>query len=136
MSQEAVAKLRAAYDGFARQDMAAVLAAFDERIEWTVPDVLPFGGVYRGHEGVGGFFAQLPGYFEQLIVEPQEFFDGGEVITVTIRLRGKGPGGSLDSQSLHLWRMGDGKAASFREYPDTAALLQVIGHAAPPADGG
>jgi ketosteroid isomerase-like protein len=107
------------------------MAAFHEDIEWDAPDSIPFGGSYHGHDGVGSFFSLLPEYWEELRVEPQEFIDAGETIVVLIRLSGKGAGGSIDSKSLHLWRMRDGKAATFREYPDTARVLQALGHQVP-----
>lgn len=127
MSSEDVERLRAAYDAFKRQDIPTVMTAFDEEIEWTLPDNLPFGGTYHGHEGVGEFFGQLPQHFKELSVDPEEFIDAGDAIVVPIHLTGAGAGGSLDSKSLHLWRMRAGKAVSFREYPDTARVLQTLG---------
>src|ERR1700733_9014363 len=99
MSEQDVQILRSAYEAFARQDVAAVMAAFDEQIEWTVPYVLPFGGIYRGHEGVGGFFASLGQHWQGLAVEPDEFIDGGDVIAALVRLRDTGSGGELDSRT-------------------------------------
>lgn len=131
MSSDHVETLRDAYDAFARQDVPTVMAAFHEDIEWETPDSIPFGGSYHGHEGVGSFFGQLGEYWEELRVEPEEFIDAGETIVVLIRLSGKGAGGSIDSRSLHLWRMRDGKAAGFREYPDTARVLQALGQQVP-----
>jgi ketosteroid isomerase-like protein len=127
LSSNNVDTLRSAYDGFARQDIPTVMAAFHEDIEWHTPDSMPFGGSYHGHDGVGHFFGQLSEYWQELRVEPEEFIDAGETIVVPIRLSGTGAGGAVQSESLHLWRMRDGKAASFREYPDTARLLQALG---------
>jgi uncharacterized protein len=127
VSSEGVERLRAAYDAFKRQDIPTVMAAFDGEIEWTVPDNIPFGGTYHGHEGVGQFFGQLPEYWQELNVDPEEFIDGGDVIVVPIHLTGVGAGGSLDSKSVHVWRMRGDKAVSFREYPDTARVLEAIG---------
>jgi ketosteroid isomerase-like protein len=128
-----VQTLRDAYAAFARQDVPSVMAAFNEDIEWETPDSIPFGGSYHGHDGVGQFFGQLPEHWEELRVEPEEFIDAGETIVVLIRLSGKGAGGSIDSKSLHVWRMRDGKAAAFREYPDTARVLQALGQQVPAA---
>jgi ketosteroid isomerase-like protein len=127
VSSEGVATLRAAYDAFKRQDIPTVMAALDDEIEWTSPDNLPFGGTFRGHAGVGQFFGQLPEYWKELNVDPEEFIDEGDVIVVPVHLTGAGAGGSLDSKTLHLWRMRAGKAVSFREYPDTAQMLQALG---------
>lgn len=131
VSSADVQTLRDAYAAFARQDIPGVMAAFHEDIEWESPDSIPFGGVYHGHAGVGDFFSQLPEHWEELRVEPEEFVDGGDTVVVVVGLRGKGAGGSLDSKSLHLWRMRGGKAVAFREYPDTARVLQALGQQTP-----
>ena len=89
--------LRSAYEAFARQDVPAAMAAFDESIEWSAPESLPFGGTYRGQDGVGGFFGQLPQYWEDLVVAPVEFIDGGDTIVVIARCHGTGAGGRLIS---------------------------------------
>jgi uncharacterized protein len=133
VSAENVQVLRNAYDAFARQDVAAVMAAFDEGIEWQVPESLPFGGTYRGRDGVGEFFGSLPGHFSDLSVEPQEFIDGGDTIVVLVRVAGAGAAGPLDQTHVHLWRMRGGKATTFTEFGDTARTLAALGQTAPTA---
>lgn len=127
MSSDDIQTLRGAYEAFARQDIPAVMAAFHEDIEWRGPDSVPWGGDYHGHDGVGQFFGQLGQYWQELSVEPEEFIDAGETIIVLVNISGTGAGGSTQSKSLHLWRVRDGKAASFTEYPDTARALQATG---------
>jgi ketosteroid isomerase-like protein len=126
VASDDVERLQGAYEAFNNQDIPTVMAAFDEQIEWVSPDSVPFGGAYHGHEGVGQFFGQLPQHFQELHVDPEEFIDAGDVIVVPVHLHGSGAGGRLDSKSLHLWRMRDGKAVSFREYDDTARVLEAI----------
>jgi uncharacterized protein len=133
MSSEDVATIRGAYEAFGQQDIPAVMAAFDEEIEWVSPDTLPFGGTHHGHAGVGSFFAELPRYWGDLSVVPEEFIDGGDAVVVIVRLRGAGAGGPIDMQGVHLWRLRDGKALSFREYSDTARALQALGLPLPAA---
>jgi hypothetical protein len=127
VSAENVQVLRNGYEAFARQDVAAVMAAFDESIEWNTPDSLPSGGTHRGHAGVGAFFGELENQWQELSVEPIEFIDGGDTIVVLVRDRGTGAGGSFDTTVVHLWRMRDGKAVSFTEFMDTARVLQALG---------
>jgi ketosteroid isomerase-like protein len=127
MSAEDVQTLRDGYSAFARQDLPAVLAAFDDDIEWNTPDSLPFGGTRKGHEGVTAFFGELAAQWQRLSVEPEEFIDGGDTIVVLARDRATGGGGSIDLQVVHLWRMRNGKAVSFTEFMDTAKALQALG---------
>jgi ketosteroid isomerase-like protein len=127
MSQNNISVLIDGYDAYARRDIAGVLSVFADDIEWHVPDSIPFGGDYRGHGGVTAFFGRLAEYFSELSVEPQEFIDGGDAIAARVRVSGTGVGGSFVLESLHLWRLRDGKVASFTEYADTARQLQAIG---------
>jgi hypothetical protein len=128
MSAENVQVIRDGYAAFARQDVPAVMAAFDENIEWNTPESLPFGGTHRGHDGVGAFFAQLAEHWQELSVEPLEFIDGGgDTIVVLVASRATGSGGRLDMDIIHLWRMRDGKAVSFTEFMDTARALGALG---------
>jgi ketosteroid isomerase-like protein len=131
MSAENVKVLEDAYGAFKRGDVPAVLAAFHEDIEWTVPDSIPFGGTYRGHNGVGMFFGSLGEQYSEISVEPQEYIDGGDTIVVVARDRATGPGGTSDELAIHLWRMRDGKATSFTEFMDTAKALQILGVGVP-----
>jgi ketosteroid isomerase-like protein len=127
MAADDVQVLRDAYAAFARQDIPAVLAAFDEDITWTTSDSLPFGGTVQGHDGVLGFFGSLSRQFTEVSVEPVEFIDAGDTIVVITHDRVAGPNGSVDTGAAHLWRMRGGKAVSFTEYADAAPVLQVLG---------
>ena len=126
MSAENVQLLRDGYAALARQDIPAALAAFDPSIEWNVPDSLPFGGTYRGHDAVTGFFGTLAEVWQSLSVEPEEFIDAGDTVVVLARDRATGAGGTFDDRTVHLWRMRDGKAISFTEFLDTAKSLQAF----------
>jgi uncharacterized protein len=127
MSAQDVETIRGGYEAFGRQDIPAVLAAFDPDITWRTPDSVPFGGVRHGHDGVLDFFQTLPQFWSELSVEPVEMIDGGESIAVRCRISGMGAAGPLDVESLHLWRMRDGKAVEFTEYTDTARALEALG---------
>lgn len=122
-----VITLRNGYEAFARRDIPAVLAAFSEDIDWHVPDSLPYGGDYHGHEGAVAFFSRLAEYWQEMAVEPEEFIDAGDTIVVRARFRGSGAERTVVSEELHLWRMRSGKAKSFTAYSDTARELEAIG---------
>jgi uncharacterized protein len=127
MASQDVETLRAGYEAFARQDIPAVLAAFDPQITWRTSDSLPFGGTYQGHDGVVSFFQKLGEHFQEIEVEPLEFIDGDDTIVVLCRDRVAAAGGSNEQQTVHLWRMRDGKAAEFTEFLDAAPILQILG---------
>jgi ketosteroid isomerase-like protein len=126
MSQQNVDVIRRAYDAFARQDIPAVLGAFDDTIEWTTPDSLPIGGTVRGHKGVTGFFQSLPEYFQELRVQPEQFIDGGDQVIVLGRHVGRGARGQFDVPWCMVWTMRNGKVTRFQEFNDTAKITQAI----------
>lgn len=122
---ENAATVRAAYEAFGRQDIPAVLAAFDPNIDWYAPDELPIGGSFQGHQGVLQFFQGLPGYFEDLHVEPDSIVAGGDHVFALGHHRGKVNGNPFEIGFCMVWTMRDGKAIKFREYNDSGKLLKV-----------
>ena len=127
MSTQDVQTIRGTYEAFARQDIPALLDAFQPDIVWSDPDSLPFGGTYTGHEEVLTFFQKLPEHWRELQVTPDEFVDGGDTIVVVGHHHGVAAKGTFDGGFVHVWRMRDGKAASFEEYTDTARALEALG---------
>ena len=124
MSQQDVDTIRTAYDAFARGDMDGVMAALADDVDWDSPATLPWGGRFRGKEEVGRFFAGLFAHLEELNAEPQEFLDAGDHVVVLGRHRGRLKGGSdFEAAWAMVWRMRDGKAETFREMVDTAAIV-------------
>lgn len=130
MSQQDVETMRGAYAAFNRGDIPAVLAAFDQAIEWYEPGGgrAP-RGAFRGPESVAGeVFATVPENFAEFQAEATEFIDARERLVVTGRFRGRNKEGqSLDIPFAHVWEMRGGKAASFQNYVDDAAWTAAWG---------
>jgi ketosteroid isomerase-like protein len=127
MSQQDVDTVRSAYEAFGRQDIPAVLDTFGDDIQWDVPESLPFGGVFHGKEEVARFFGSLGDYYDELRVEPDEYLEAGEQVVVLGNHHGKvKDGDSFDARFAMVWTMRDGKAASFKEYTDTAPIDRAL----------
>ena len=130
MSQHDVQIMRRAYDAFNRQDIPAVLAAFDRDIEWVEQGGgrAPVG-TFRGSQSVAdSVFATIPPNFDAFAAEPAQFIDAGDHVVVVGQFRGKAKGGAtLDAPFVHAWRMRDGKAASFRNYVDSGPWVSAWG---------
>ena len=64
--QQNVKLVQQAYESFGRGDIQGVLNSLSEQVEWRVPkpEGVPFGGEYRGRDGVGRFFSELNQYEE------------------------------------------------------------------------
>ena len=125
MSQQDVDTIKGAYDAFARQDVDGVMAAFDDSIDWDVPDSVPWGGHYRGKEEVGGFFAKLPEYIDELNVEPQDYLEAGDRVIAVGRHHGNIGGDAFETRFAMVWTMRDGKAVAFKEYSDMTPLARL-----------
>ena len=126
MSQQDVDTVKGAYEAFARQDTEALMAGFDDAIDWDVPDSVPWGGKYHGKEEVGGFFASLAEQLDELNVQPSEFLDAGDRVIALGRHTGSVGGESFETRFAMVWTMRDGKAVAFAEYSDMAPLAKAL----------
>jgi len=109
--------LRGGYDAFAKGDIPTVLGIFAEDIAWHVPGRSPLSGDYRGHQEVVGFFAkamELSG--GTLRVEADEILADGERIIALTTVSAERNGRSWSSLEVHVWRVQDGRAITFREF--------------------
>ena len=128
MSQQNLDAVRSMHEAFDRGDIPGLLELLTEDATWEVPDTLPWGGRYSGHEEIGGFFAQLSDHFDELVVTSDELLDAGDAVVDVGHFTGKAKnGGEIDPIAFcFVWRMKDGKATSFREYVDTVLYLRAV----------
>lgn len=118
--------IRGAYEAFGRQDMPAVLSAFDPSIVWSTPDTVNNGGTYKGHDEVVGFFMRLGDNYEELNVNPQRYVEEGETVVALGSHVGQTQNGDFEIPFVHVWTFTDGKADSFTEFFDTVKLNEAI----------
>ena len=117
--------VRGAYAAFARGDIAGILDALDENVEWSAPATLPQGGTFSGKAGVMKFFESVGAAWESLRVEPEAVGDLGNHLVVGViqgsgLLRGAGP---ASYGAVHVFTVSNGKIARFREYTDLDRAL-------------
>jgi len=125
-------RLKALYDAFAKGDVAAVLGAMDDRIEWREPDSLPYEDQVGPQQVAENIFARVVQDVNGFTVTPEEFIDGGDTIACTGRYRGRGAktGLSFDTPFVHVWKFRHEKIVYFRTYTDTKVWAEVLGVAA------
>jgi hypothetical protein len=126
--------IKGLYEAFAAGDVPAVLARMSPDIVWNEAENFPYadGNPYRGPEAIlTGVFARLGSEWESFSAIPEEYLDAGDTIVVLGRYRGtcRATGRALDAQLAHVWRVEDGKAASFQQYTDTLQAARVTGGA-------
>jgi uncharacterized protein len=123
---------RAAYDAFGRGDMEALREMFAEDAEWLTSDELPLGGRTTGRDAIMDNFAQIPSYWSEFSVEPEQFIDAGDDVVVSGTQRGTGEGGSFESPFLHLMHFEGGKVTRGQFEADSAKALKALGTKAAP----
>ena len=116
------ARARSAYEAFDRGDVAAVLAAMTDDIEFNVPEVVPHGGKARGHDEVGGFFQRLADTWQDFGIEIDAILESGDRVVAIGRAHGKLDGVDTGYGFVHSWTARDGAFARFDEYVDKAPL--------------
>ena len=123
MSAQDVDTIRTAYEEFARQDAAAVLAKLDASVEWVEGGGGDSpSGTFIGPDAVAsGVFAVIGANFDEYHVDPGEYIDQGSRVVVKGHFSGKNKGGAeLDTGFEHVFDMRDGKVVRFENKPDNA----------------
>jgi ketosteroid isomerase-like protein len=109
--------LRGGYEAFAKGDIPTVLGIFAEDIAWHVPGRSPLSGDYRGHQEVVGFFTKAMELSAgTLRVEADEILADRERIIALTTVSAERNGRSWSSPEVHVWRVQDGRAITFREF--------------------
>src|SRR5262245_38670790 len=82
-----------AYAAFRRGDIAAILAALDDEVQWQgvigTEGVLPHAGPRRGRNAVAEFFGQVDATLEFTDFEPREFIAQDDQVAVAGSYRGR-----------------------------------------------
>jgi len=122
--------VKSLYAAFKRGDLETLYAHSDPNIEWVSncdPRLIPWGGERKGTSGMRSYFAEIANHVDFEMFEPQEYFAGDNSVTAIVRIisRMKPSGGHVDGESLHLFKIRDGKVTAFREYANTHAVVQA-----------
>jgi len=113
------------YEAVGRGDIPALLDLLTDDVEWTFrgPSMIPFSGTRRGREGVVEFFSLVGENLEFQEFEPREFVAQGDTVVVLgferslVKLTGR----TFEQEWAHVYRLRDGKVATFLALEDTAA---------------
>jgi uncharacterized protein len=127
MSAENIETAKAAYNAFGSGDMESLAGMFAEDAQWLTSDELPLGGLATGRDEIMGNFAQIPNYWSEFSVEPEEFIDGGDWVVVRGTQRASGESGGFEAPFAHLIKVEDGKLKRGEFYADSAKAKQALG---------
>jgi ketosteroid isomerase-like protein len=128
MSKENVEIVRRAYESFGRGDWDAVFRDAHADFEMTTQRG-PNAGTHRKREGVQGFGEDYIAAFDEMVIEPEEFFEIGDLVVVLVTRRGRPKGGGVDLvvRNGHLWTVRGGQLLSLKSFPDPEKALEAAG---------
>jgi steroid delta-isomerase-like uncharacterized protein len=125
-----VALVRSMYAAFGRGDIAAIVAACSPDIDWEVvgaAEDFPLFGARHGSAGVEGFFRQLPEVHRFTEFSPENFAAGGDTVVALghYSFAFNHNGRKVATEWAHAFTLRDGKVAKFREYTDSAQMVEA-----------
>ena len=103
------------------------LCAPDAVVEYPAEGRLPYGGTWRGREGIGEFLEAHDAAEEILAFEPAEMdaTDGTVLVIGFFEGRARPTGRTWSTTFVHVLTMGDGRLARLRAFFDTAAAVEA-----------
>jgi hypothetical protein len=128
--------LREAYAALNRNDIPAMVKAFDPQIEWIEPAEYPGGGTYRGHAEVEAHLSRARSTWAEGTCEPERLIVAGDKIVVFIHVRVRLKQNTEWGEGRHaaVYTFRDGKAIQQRIFDDMQQALEWAGVKAPDAN--
>jgi ketosteroid isomerase-like protein len=122
-----VEKIEELYRAQQKRDIRAILMLMSEEVEIMQSTELPWGGHYRGHEGVKNFLTKLTEHLDSQ-VQVERMIDAGDKVAVVGRTVGKARKTKLefDLPIVHIWTMCEGQVVRFEPYIDNATMLAAL----------
>ena len=119
------------YDAFGRGDVAAILDAVTDDVEWsaeTTSVAAPWYGVRHGKDAVAAFFAAFGSAMEVEEFTPISFAaNDTDVLTVVrFRARSRSTGKTASMDLHHYFKFRESKIAYYRGTEDTAQTEAVL----------
>lgn len=127
MPVENVKIIERIYSGMQQRDFAMVSLYFDPEVEICQSETVPWGGRYRGYDGLAKFFAKLAEHIESR-VETERLIDAGDSVVQIGYTRGtaKRGGRAFDVPEVHVWKFRDGKIIGFTSYIDIPMMMTAL----------
>jgi ketosteroid isomerase-like protein len=126
MYQAEAEYLAAGGPGEASFDLLAPFFATDVSLHQA--DALPYGGTWRGHEGMERFFLEMSRVWESFHMVEQEFLATGQtaVVLTQVRARARATGRELEFPILQQVRVEHGRICEVRPfYWDTKEIADA-----------
>jgi hypothetical protein len=112
------------YEAFGRGDVAAILEALTDDVDWasdTTSTVAPWYGVRHGKEAVAAFFQEFGSTMEVEDFTPLTFSTNDDSVLTVVHCRAKArpTGKYIDMNLHHYFKFQNGKVCFYRGTEDT-----------------
>ncbi|MBO6638216.1 MAG: nuclear transport factor 2 family protein [Roseitalea sp.] len=121
--------LEGLFDAFERKDIHAVLDGLHPDVDVIQVESLPYGGVYRGHDGFKRLLGDLDAAWQVFDVKPFEYLDAGEkiVVRMTCKATARASGRDIETEMQEVFSFRNGKVSEIKVfYWDTAKVRDVL----------
>jgi ketosteroid isomerase-like protein len=130
-SSDNVKTIQATYEAFGRGDVATILDALADDVDWgseSASTEIPWWGVRNGKEAAADFFRQLADNSEVLEFTPLVMIGEGDDVLTVVRYRAKATktGKSVDMEIHHHFHFTGGKISRYRGSEDTLQTLRAF----------
>jgi ketosteroid isomerase-like protein len=122
--------VRGVYESTMAGERERTFSLLDENVEWRIPDELPYGGRFEGHDGVAETRRIANEYFVpgQTFSQDHVFRSVGHVVVSgQMRATVRATDAELDVPFAHVWTVQDGKVVARHQYTDTRTILRALG---------
>jgi uncharacterized protein len=121
--------LREAYAALNRNDIPAMVNAFDPQIEWIELVEYPTGGTYHGLAEVAAHLSHARGSWAEGSCEPERFIAAGDkiVVFVDVRARLKHETEWREGRLADVYTFRNGKVIQVRIFLDREQALEWAG---------
>jgi uncharacterized protein len=130
-AEDNIKAIQVVYEAFGRGDIAAVLDALADDVDWAGESVstgAPWYGVRHGKPEVAAFFEAFGSTMDVEEFTPLTFAaNDSDVLTVVhMRARARNTGRPVEMNLHHWFRFADGKVGYYRGTEDTAQTQEAL----------
>jgi len=116
------------YEAFGRRDLTKVFSLLSPDVKITQSEELPWGGVYRGHDGARQFFGKLGSTINSTL-EIERLIRSGDHVAAVGWTQGtvNATGATYRVPITHLWKIQEGVIVQAQFYTDHSTMLKALG---------
>jgi ketosteroid isomerase-like protein len=109
------------------EDIETMLDLLDSDVEWRLPESLPWGGTFHGHDGFRRFCALVNDQLAEAHREKEQYLDGGDQVIVLLQSVGRAEGGTeFQEPEVDIYDVRNGKIVGVEIYVDSAMVLRAL----------